>query len=161
MASPTPVFPDVGSTIVPPGLSSPDASAASTIRSAILSLTDPPGLMYSTLARTAGAADPRPGWLPAPDPWLRWLPAPDPWPGPAPRCLVTFRSLTSGVLPIRSISDSCTCMAEPPCSPARCGTQPSCVNSAEGRSVRVVALTGPQGTKIKRALPFAVALLHS
>src|SRR6266568_1633094 len=101
MASPTPVFPDVGSMIVPPGRSAPEASAASTIRSAIRSLTDPPGLMYSTLASTAGAS-----------------PRPCPRPCPLLRCLVTLRSLTIGVFPIRSISDSCTCMAEPPCSPA-------------------------------------------
>ena len=55
MARPTPVLPEVGSTIVPPGWSSPEASAASTIRSAMRSLTDPPGLKYSTLASTAGA----------------------------------------------------------------------------------------------------------
>src|SRR5665811_1029523 len=51
-ASPTPVFPLVGSTMVPPGRSSPEASAASIIRSAIRSLMDPPGLRYSTLAST-------------------------------------------------------------------------------------------------------------
>src|SRR5580692_6854165 len=56
MASPTPVLPEVGSTMVPPGLSSPDSSAASTMRSAILSLTEPPGLKYSTLASTCGPA---------------------------------------------------------------------------------------------------------
>ena len=54
MASPTPVLPLVGSTIVPPGRSSPDCSAASIIRSAIRSFTDPPGLRYSTLASTSG-----------------------------------------------------------------------------------------------------------
>ena len=53
MARPTPVLPEVGSTIVPPGRSAPDASAASTIRSAMRSLTDPPGLKYSTLASTS------------------------------------------------------------------------------------------------------------
>ena len=46
------MLPDVGSTIVPPGRSAPDASAASTIRSAIRSFTEPPGLKYSTLAST-------------------------------------------------------------------------------------------------------------
>jgi hypothetical protein len=55
IASPTPVLPDVGSTIVPPGRSSPDASAASTIRSAMRSLTLPPGLKYSTFASTGAA----------------------------------------------------------------------------------------------------------
>ena len=51
-ASPTPVFPLVGSTIVPPGRSAPDSSAASIIRAAMRSFTEPPGLRYSTLART-------------------------------------------------------------------------------------------------------------
>ena len=54
IASPTPVLPEVGSTIVPPGLSSPEASAASIIRTAIRSFTEPPGLRYSTLASTSG-----------------------------------------------------------------------------------------------------------
>src|SRR5215831_11865305 len=58
MARPTPVLPEVGSMIVPPGRNCPDASAASTMRSAIRSLTDPPGLKYSTLARTWGATPP-------------------------------------------------------------------------------------------------------
>ena len=75
--------------IVPPGRSAPEASAASTMRSAIRSFTDPPGLKYSTLASTAGA--------PPPAAQARHL-----------------RSLTSGVLPTSSISDSCTCIATPP-----------------------------------------------
>ena len=50
------MLPEVGSTIVPPGLSSPDSSAASTIRVAIRSFTDPPGLRYSTFASTSGVA---------------------------------------------------------------------------------------------------------
>ena len=54
MARPTPVLPDVGSTIVPPGRNSPEASAASTMRRAIRSFTLPPGFMYSTLARMSG-----------------------------------------------------------------------------------------------------------
>jgi hypothetical protein len=82
------VLPDVGSMIVPPGRSAPEASAASTMRSAIRSFTDPPGLKYSTLASTAGA--PRPG---------------------LPSARVTVRSLTRGVLPTSSISDSCACIA--------------------------------------------------
>jgi hypothetical protein len=53
-ASPTPVFPEVGSTIVPPGFSAPDSSAASTIRIAMRSFTEPPGLRYSTFASTRG-----------------------------------------------------------------------------------------------------------
>ena len=55
MASPTPVLPEVGSTMVPPGRSSPDASAASIMRSAMRSFTLPPGLKYSTLASTGAA----------------------------------------------------------------------------------------------------------
>ena len=65
----------------------PEASAASIMASAIRSFTDPPGLKYSTLASTAGAAAP---------PSSSWR--------------VTLRSRTSGVFPMRSISDSCTCM---------------------------------------------------
>src|SRR5215475_10106000 len=51
MARPTPVLPDVGSTIVPPGLSLPSRSACSIIASPIRSLTEPPGFRYSSLAR--------------------------------------------------------------------------------------------------------------
>src|SRR5262249_38602576 len=76
MASATPVLPEVGSMIVPPGRSAPEASAASTMRSAIRSFTDPPGLKYSTLASTAGAPRPAP---------------------PSPR--VTVRSLTTAACP--------------------------------------------------------------
>ena len=83
MASPTPVLPDVGSTIVPPGCSSPEASAASIIRAAIRSFTEPPGLRYSTLASTSG---PRSAL-------------------PSGRSSVPC-SRTSGVLPTRSSSDS-------------------------------------------------------
>ena len=50
IARPTPVFPDVASTIRPPGLSLPARSAASIIASPIRSLTDPPGLKNSALA---------------------------------------------------------------------------------------------------------------
>src|SRR5687768_1034347 len=77
MARPTPVLPEVGSTMVPPGLSSPDFSAASIIRAAIRSLTLPPGLTYSTLASTSGL-----------------------------RPSATAFSRTSGVLPIRSVTCS-------------------------------------------------------
>ncbi len=77
MASPTPVLPLVGSTMVPPGRSSPEASASSIISSAIRSFTDPPGLKYSTLASTSGAASP-----------------------------VTRDSRTNGVSPTRSMIDS-------------------------------------------------------
>lgn len=77
MARPTPVLPLVGSTIVPPGFSSPLCSAASIMRRAMRSFTEPPGLKYSTLART-----------------VAWMP------------LVTLLSLTSGVLPTRLIIES-------------------------------------------------------
>ena len=79
-----PVLPLVGSTIVPPGLSEPSASAASTMRLAIRSFTDPPGLRYSTLASTVGASGPR------------WA--------------VSAWSRTSGVLPMSSTTLSKTCM---------------------------------------------------
>ncbi|CAM5352892.1 hypothetical protein STENM327S_04610 [Streptomyces tendae] len=46
------MLPLVGSTIVPPGRSSPLFSAASIMRRAMRSFTEPPGLKYSTLART-------------------------------------------------------------------------------------------------------------
>jgi hypothetical protein len=46
------VLPEVGSTIVPPAWSSPVFSASSIMRTAIRSLTLPPGLKYSTFART-------------------------------------------------------------------------------------------------------------
>jgi hypothetical protein len=71
------VLPEVGSTIVPPGFSSPDASAASIIRTAMRSFTEPPGLKYSTFASTVGASP-----------------------------SVTRFSRTSGVLPISSTIDS-------------------------------------------------------
>src|SRR5436305_650509 len=51
MASPTPVLPDVGSTIVPPGFNFPSRSAASIIGSPMRSFTDPPGFRYSSFAR--------------------------------------------------------------------------------------------------------------
>jgi hypothetical protein len=50
IARPTPVLPDVGSTIVPPGRSRPAFSAASIIEIAIRSLTDPPGFADSSFA---------------------------------------------------------------------------------------------------------------
>src|SRR3954463_8718954 len=51
IARPTPVLPEVGSTIVPPGRSFPSRSAASIIGSPIRSFTEPPGFRYSSLAR--------------------------------------------------------------------------------------------------------------
>src|SRR5213592_4982402 len=51
-ASPTPVFPDVASTIRPPGLSRPSRSAASIIARPIRSFTEPPGLKNSAFAYT-------------------------------------------------------------------------------------------------------------
>ncbi len=53
MARPMPVLPDVGSMIVPSGLSSPLASAASIIDSAMRSLIDPPGFARSDLVQTS------------------------------------------------------------------------------------------------------------
>src|SRR5215217_7318581 len=82
-----PVLPLVGSTIVPPGCRAPLASAASTMRTAMRSFTDPPGLRYSTLASTSGASDPR--------------------------SRVTEFSRTSGVLPTRSTTDSAYCTGPP------------------------------------------------
>ena len=54
-ASPIPVFPDVPSTIVPPGFNLPSNSASSTILTAIRSLIELPGLKNSTLARTVAS----------------------------------------------------------------------------------------------------------
>ena len=54
-ANPIPVFPDVPSTIVPPGFSLPSFSASSTILIAIRSFTEFPGLKYSTLAKTVAS----------------------------------------------------------------------------------------------------------
>src|SRR6266550_336355 len=51
-ASPTPVLPDVASTIRPPGLRRPSRSAASIIATPIRSFTEPPGLKNSALANT-------------------------------------------------------------------------------------------------------------
>src|SRR6266516_899408 len=55
IARPTPVLPEVGSTIVPPGLSFPSRSARSIIGSPIRSLTEPPGFRYSSFASRVGA----------------------------------------------------------------------------------------------------------
>ncbi len=52
MASPTPVLPEVGSTIVPPLVNSPSRSAASIMAMAGRSLTLPPGLRNSSLANS-------------------------------------------------------------------------------------------------------------
>jgi hypothetical protein len=49
IARPMPVFPEVGSMIVPPGASAPDRSAPSTIASAMRSLIEPPGVLRSLL----------------------------------------------------------------------------------------------------------------
>src|SRR5262249_50802424 len=51
IARPTPVLPEVGSTIVPPGSSFPSRSAASIIERPIRSFTDPPGFRNSSFAR--------------------------------------------------------------------------------------------------------------
>src|SRR5437016_7914195 len=62
IASATPMFPEVGSTMVPPGFSNPLRSASSTTASAIRSLTLRPGLHASTFAQTV-----------APTPTVTWL----------------------------------------------------------------------------------------
>src|SRR2546421_6618130 len=54
IASPWPVLPEVGSTIVPPGLRAPDRSAASIMRRPMRSFTLPPGFSISSLARIVG-----------------------------------------------------------------------------------------------------------
>ena len=82
MARPWPVFPDVGSTSVPPGFSSPAFSAASIIRSPMRSFTLPPGFSISSFART-----------------VAWTPA------------VVWRSRTSGVFPMASRNESRTLTA--------------------------------------------------
>ena len=84
MARPTPVLPDVGSTIVPPGRRSPAFSAASTMATAGRSFTLPPALRNSALAS-------------------RWQSSRRP----------TRSRRTSGVLPTRSSSESATSMAGP------------------------------------------------
>src|SRR5574338_1725333 len=50
MARPTPVLPEVASTIVPPGFSRPDCSASVMILSPMRSFIEPPGLKNSTFA---------------------------------------------------------------------------------------------------------------
>ncbi len=87
MARPWPVLPDVGSMIVPPGLSSPARSAASIIGRPIRSLTDPPGLSISSLASSRG------------------------WRSAGPRSRVSRLIRTSGVSPTRSRIDSAYCIA--------------------------------------------------
>ena len=52
-ASPIPVLPEVGSTIVSPGLSTPRASASRIMPSAVRSLIDPPGFAPSSLIQTS------------------------------------------------------------------------------------------------------------
>ena len=52
MARAMPVLPEVASTMVMPGRSAPERTASRTMRSAGRSLTDPPGLLPSTLAST-------------------------------------------------------------------------------------------------------------
>ena len=49
------MLPEVGSTIVPPGLSFPSRSAASIIAIPIRSLFEPPGFRYSSFASSVGA----------------------------------------------------------------------------------------------------------
>ena len=52
-ARPMPVLPAVASIIVPPGLSSPDDSAASIMANPTRSLIDPPGLCDSSLTNSS------------------------------------------------------------------------------------------------------------
>jgi hypothetical protein len=52
------VLPLVGSTITDPSPISPSRSAASTIATPSRSLTDPPGLKYSSFATTSAPASP-------------------------------------------------------------------------------------------------------
>src|SRR5882724_587174 len=52
MARPTPVLPEVGSMMVPPGFNAPLCSAACTMDSAMRSLIEPPGLLRSLLTYT-------------------------------------------------------------------------------------------------------------
>ena len=54
-ASPMPVLPAVASTMVPPAESFPSRSARVIIPMAARSFTLPPGLMYSSLAKTSAA----------------------------------------------------------------------------------------------------------
>jgi hypothetical protein len=51
-ARPTPVLPLVHSMTVPPGASAPLSSASRSICSPMRSFMEPPGFMYSTLARS-------------------------------------------------------------------------------------------------------------
>src|ERR1700749_3729737 len=81
IARPTPVLPEVGSTITPPSRSRPSRSAVSIIRRAMRSLTEPPGFRYSILASTS-----------------RVLATP----------FVTDLSRSKGVLPIASVKESYT-----------------------------------------------------
>jgi len=53
------VLPDVPSTIVPPGFSSPAFSASSIILTAIRSLIELPGLNVSSLTSTSASMSPR------------------------------------------------------------------------------------------------------
>jgi hypothetical protein len=55
IARPTPVLPEVGSTIVPPDFRFPLRSARSIIGSPIRSLTEPPGFRYSSFASSVGS----------------------------------------------------------------------------------------------------------
>src|SRR5665213_1426731 len=77
-----PVLPAVPSTMVPPGLSAPDFSAALMIRSAARSFTDWPGFMNSALPRMA-----------------------------QPVSSEALRNLISGVLPMASMTDGRMFMA--------------------------------------------------
>ena len=57
MARDMPVFPEVGSSSVDPGFSSPSFSARDTMKNAARSLTEPVGLRSSSLAHSRAAGD--------------------------------------------------------------------------------------------------------
>ena len=61
-AIPIPVFPDVGSISVAPGLISPLSSKSKIIWRAILSLTLPAGLKYSSFAKIVASVAPTLSW---------------------------------------------------------------------------------------------------
>ena len=100
MASPTPVLPLVGSTMVPPGFRRPSRSAARIISSAGRSLAEPPGLVVSIFMVSIDGM-----------PWIS---------------LMRFRR-TSGVSPMRSITLSAMRV---PCSRGSAESSPQGMTSA-------------------------------
>ncbi|MCY1239887.1 hypothetical protein D9M72_527050 [compost metagenome] len=104
--------------MVPPGSSLPSRSASSIIFAAIRSLMDPPGFRYSTFAKTVALM-----------PSVTWL------------------SLTSGVLPMRSRTDWAyfigTKLPSPACSPCLGGSP--CMQVPERRLRTHTAADGTIG----------------